>query len=74
MTLKKTKSQKSNFVGDQIAAARKAKSMSQRQLAAEAGVERCTLMRIEKGEVGNMETIDKIARALGMRLVVRVEE
>lgn len=49
--------------------ARAAKNVSQKELAARAGIRQSNLSRIERGQCKpNLETLEKIARGLGKRL------
>ncbi|MBQ8699040.1 MAG: helix-turn-helix transcriptional regulator [Schwartzia sp.] len=49
--------------------ARAAKKVSQKELAARAGIRQSNLSRIERGQCKpNLETLEKIARGLGKRL------
>ncbi len=59
--------------GAQLAAARKARSLTQPSLAALAGVQQAEISRIERG-IGNPteETLIKLTSALGLRLTLEL--
>jgi len=57
-------------LGDQIRQARQARGWAQQQLATAAGLSRPTVARVEHGDDVSTATIDKIATALGMHLVL----
>lgn len=61
-------------VAKQIAALRSERKLSQEALAAKAGINRVTLARIELAvHQPTLDTLDAIARALGVRLVDLIE-
>lgn len=57
-------------IGLEIKAAREAKGLIQKDLAASAGVSRVLVYRLENGDYKNpsLETLEKIAGALGLEL------
>ena len=56
-------------IGERIVAGRKAKNMSQEQLAADAGIDRSHMGFIEQGRrKPTLSTLHKIAQSLGMSL------
>lgn len=61
-------------VGDGIQQIRKARGLTQAELAKLVGVERTSITNIEKGRQRlGLDLLDKIATALGMRLVMRLD-
>jgi transcriptional regulator with XRE-family HTH domain len=52
-------------LGERLRAERLRRNLSQQQLAAEAGVGRMTVQRIEEGESGSLTSLVRILRALG---------
>ena len=59
----------------QIIKARNDLSMTQKELAAKAGLTQANVSKIEKGlSHPTLETLVKLSNALGRRLVVRIEE
>lgn len=60
-------------LGDEIRAARQERQWSQQQLAEVAGVSRPTVARVEGGEDVSTATLEKVATALGTRLLLFTE-
>ncbi|MDK7184256.1 helix-turn-helix domain-containing protein [Lacticaseibacillus rhamnosus] len=54
-----------------LMSAREAQGLTQRELAARAGVPQSTIARIERGDNTSMETLSRIAFALGKKLKVQ---
>lgn len=59
-------------VGAAIKAIRKQSGLSQGEVAQKAGISIDTVSRIERGENGELETLERIAEALGFTDVVRM--
>lgn len=57
-------------LGDQLREARNAKGMSQRMLAANAGIREQTLVDLEKGRNAELNTLFIVLQNLGLSLVV----
>lgn len=61
-------------IGAGIRQLRKARGLTQAQLAQLVGVERTSIVNVEKGQQRlGIDLLDKLAAALGMRLVMRLE-
>ncbi|MDO4182193.1 MAG: helix-turn-helix transcriptional regulator [Coriobacteriia bacterium] len=59
-------------VGEQIAAARKQRGLTQKELAWRAGIQQCMLSKLERGLCNpTLETLECLAEALGANLQVR---
>ncbi|MFC5911799.1 helix-turn-helix domain-containing protein [Streptacidiphilus monticola] len=62
-------------LGEQVARLRRERGWSQRQLALEAGTTQTVVSRTETGRtVPELGTLERIARALGCRLTIRLDE
>lgn len=57
-------------VADSIKTARKDRALSQKKLAALCGIREQTLIELEKGGNGEMNTLLKVCRELGLKLKV----
>ena len=55
----------------QLMLAREAAGLSQRDLAAKSGVPQSTIARVERGSNTSVDTLNKLAYALGKKLEVR---
>ncbi|MCT0010975.1 XRE family transcriptional regulator [Weissella cibaria] len=55
----------------QLMLAREAAGLSQRDLAAKSGVPQSTIARVERGSNTSVDTLNKLAHALGKKLEVR---
>jgi ribosome-binding protein aMBF1 (putative translation factor) len=58
-------------VPQQLAAAREARQMTQRQLAKATGIHQSEISRIERGQISpTLETLTRLVAALGVRLAI----
>lgn len=57
-----------------IKAIRKGRKMTQEQVGILAGMSKSQISRMEKGELGSLETYERVLAALGYRVVVQLED
>ena len=57
-----------------IKAIRKSRKMTQEQVGILAGMSKSQISRMEKGELGSLETYERVLSALGYRIVVLLED
>ncbi|QCZ47125.1 helix-turn-helix transcriptional regulator [Levilactobacillus brevis] len=57
-----------------VVQARKQAKLTQEELAALTGLRRLTIIRIENGQNTSVESLEKIARALNMKLTIAISE
>lgn len=62
-------------VAEQLAAIRKAKSLSQQQLSAMTGIDQAAISRIERGQINaSLDTVSRISESLGVHLALVDDE
>lgn len=61
-------------LGQQIKARRKAMGMTQAEIAERAGVSRATLIAVEQGSITQTDTLRKVGKLLGLRLILKMDD
>lgn len=62
-------------VAEQLAAVRKAKSLSQQQLSAMTGIDQAAISRIERGQINaSVDTVSRLSESLGVHLALVDDE
>ena len=61
-------------IASQIKAQREKRGLSQRDIAKSTGLTQTTILRLEKGKNSNLETLIKVAWAMGLEARIEFEE